>query len=225
MHRLTAPAKPDDVSSGVVAFGDLMISWVPSVLPPRTWTQAQSEWAIELLRACPDGPVLELCAGSGQIGLLTVAKTGRPLVAVDINPEAARCTRENAAAAGLGHLVEIRCSSLESALAEHETFPLIIADPPWVPHDELSRYPQSPSLAIDGGDDGLHLARLCVRVIDRHLRTDGRALIQLGSADQVRQLAGEFSAHGLGLTVTEHRVYPRGHLVLLERPSVASRAA
>ena len=221
MARLTGPddlhARPHAESRRSVTFGGLAISYGPSVLPPRDWTTAQSEWACQLLRDLPGGPILELCAGGGQIGLLAATLSGRQLVAVDLNPDAAACTRENALRAGIPHLVDVRCCDMESALTEHEAYPLILADPPWVPHGRIGDFPEDPPLAIDGGDDGLRLARACVRVIDEHLRPDGAALLQLGSGKQVDQLRRDLSAEGRDLAITDHRRYPRGELVLLER--------
>jgi release factor glutamine methyltransferase len=201
----------------VMTFGGLEISWTPDVLAPRSWTVGQSEWAVELLAELPPGPVLELCAGGGQIGLVTVVRSGRALVAVDINPEAARCTLENARRAAVGHLVEARCASIDRALDDDERFPLVIADPPWVPSDRVEWYPQSPVLAIDGGTDGLQLARHCAEVMDQHLTPDGCGLLQLGSAGQVRELSRYLATQGMDLEVSDQRAFPRGILVLLRR--------
>ena len=143
------------------------------MLEPRAWTAAQSRWAAELAAAAPDGPMLELCAGAGHIGLLAVALTGRPLVCVDLNPVACDFARHNAAAAGLAHLVEVREGRLEEAVGADERFAVVIADPPWVPRAETGRFPEDPLIAIDGGDDGLDVARACVAVADRHLLPGG----------------------------------------------------
>ena len=50
---------------------------------------------------------------------------------------------------------------MDEVLAPDERFALVIADPPWVPRAETGRFPEDPLLAIDGGDDGLDLARAC----------------------------------------------------------------
>jgi release factor glutamine methyltransferase len=79
------------------------------------------------------------------------------------------------------------------ALTPHERYPLIIADPPYLPTDEIVRWPDDPVTAIDGGPDGLALARASLDVARRHLDPAGTMLLQLGSldeADGVRRLAG-----------------------------------
>ena len=112
----TAPGHPETTT----AFGELDIAYDDRVLEPREWTAAQSGWAAELMTVAPGGPVLELCAGAGHIGLLAVAASGRRLLCVDANPVACDYARANADAAGLADLVEVREGRLEEALAPEE---------------------------------------------------------------------------------------------------------
>ena len=57
-------------------FGPLDIEYDERVLEPRAWTLAQSEWAAQLLTGAGDEPLLELCAGAGQIGLAAAEREG-----------------------------------------------------------------------------------------------------------------------------------------------------
>ncbi|MCW2836989.1 MAG: methyltransferase small [Marmoricola sp.] len=179
-----------DLLRRTIVFGGLQIAFDDRVLRPRTWTENQSRWAAELLPHLPDGQVLELCSGAGQIGLLAVAGSGRRLVCVDVNPVAAELTTANAAAAGLSEQVEMREGLIGEVLSPHERFPLIIADPPWVPRSQTQRFPEDPLLAIDGGVDGLTVVRECLTAIETHLAPAGVALLQLGPGDQVAAVAG-----------------------------------
>ncbi|MFC6286731.1 methyltransferase [Nocardioides sp. GCM10027113] len=204
-------------------FGPLQIRYDDRVLLPRPWTAAQSRWGAELLRTAPDGPVLELCSGAGHIGLLMLALAVREpgpvrsLVCVDAEPAAVELTRLNAAAAGLGELVEVRHARLEEALADDERFAVVVADPPWVPTDETGRYPEDPLTAIDGGDDGLDVARACVALAARHLRPGGSTVVQLGTERQAELLAAD-PVRG-DLVPGEVRVEERGVLLRLDRPA------
>lgn len=206
-----------DLLRRTIAFGGLQIAFDDRVLRPRTWTENQSRWAAELLPHLPDGQVLELCSGAGQIGLLAVAGSGRRLVCVDVNPVAAELTRANAAAAGLSEQVEMREGLIGEVLSPDERFPLIIADPPWVPRSQTQRFPEDPLLAIDGGEDGLTVVRECLTAIETHLAPAGVALLQLGPGDQVAAVAGllggtriragesrDFGDHGVLLRI-DHR--------------------
>jgi methylase of polypeptide subunit release factors len=194
-------------------FEGLAIRYDDRVLAPRDWTAAQSHWAAELSMAAPPGPVLELCAGVGHIGLLAVQIARRPLVCVDANPAACDLLRENARAAR--QRVEVREGSMEVVLHPAEQFPVVIADPPWVEHEQVGRYPEDPATAIDGGPDGLDLVRLCLTMIDRHLMPAGSAVLQAGPTQvtAVRRLATTYA----DLRVVEVRDFERGALLRLDR--------
>jgi methylase of polypeptide subunit release factors len=194
-------------------FEGLAIRYDDRVLAPRDWTAAQSHWAAELSMAAPPGPVLELCAGVGHIGLLAVQIARRPLVCVDANPAACDLLRENARAAR--QRVEVREGSMEVVLHPAEQFPVVIADPPWVEHEQVGRYPEDPATAIDGGPDGLDLVRLCLTVIDRHLMPAGSAVLQAGPTQvtAVRRLVTTYA----DLRVVEVRDFERGALLRLDR--------
>lgn len=203
--------------SELTTFGSLQIAFDERVLRPREWTTGQSQWAAELLPGLPPGGVLELCAGAGQIGLLAVAGTTRHLVCVDASEAASDFTRANAHTAGLATRVEVRNARLEDAVDPDERFALIIADPPWVPRQETGRFPEDPLTAIDGGDDGLDVARACLRVIRDGLDVAGAALLQLGTAEQVGVLAREESVVSGDLEVGEIRQFDRGVVVRIDR--------
>jgi release factor glutamine methyltransferase len=187
-------------------FGGLRIDYDDTMLRPRDWTLAQSEWAAELLPSMPPGPVLELCAGAGHLGLVAVRRFGRPLVAVEDNPSACHHLRRNAARAGLGGLVEVREGRVDRALLPDERFALVIADPPWVPRDRVNAFPEDPTHTIDGGETGLDVARQCLAVVATHLRPGGAAVLQLGSAAQIEQLAPQLAEHP-HLALVEVRSY------------------
>jgi release factor glutamine methyltransferase len=200
-----------------IAFGPLSIAFDDRVLRPREWTAAQSEWAADLMVTAPGGPVLELCAGAGHIGLLAVSMSGRRLVCVDANPVACDYARANALAAGLADRVEVREGRLETALEADELFPVVIADPPWVPHDQTGQFPEDPLTAIDGGPDGLDVARACLSVIAEHLAPGGSAVLQLGTKVQADVLRREPCFSDGALEMGEVRQEERGVLVRLDR--------
>lgn len=169
-------------------FDSLTIEYDDRVLRPRPWTELQSRWAAELHPTAPEGPVLELCSGAGHIGLLAASLTGRDLVAVDLNPTACYFTRLNAEGAGLAHRVDVREGRLEHSLHDGEMFALVVADPPWVTTDRVGDHPEDPLLAIDGGADGLAVARACVEACAGHVHPGGSVLLQLGDDAQAETL-------------------------------------
>lgn len=203
-----------------LVFGHLPIDFDERVLRPRPWTVAQSRWAAELMRDLPGpGRVLELCAGAGHIGLLALAlaqPSRHRLVAVDVSPEACELVRRNAAANGQLDQVEVREGRADGVLGPDDRFDLIIADPPWVPHDEIIRFPEDPLLAIDGGPDGLDVAWSCIRACESHLVENGSVVLQLGSVDQAHRVRDVLQADPSSLVVREVRPFgSQGVLVLL----------
>ncbi len=208
-------SRPDAVDREVIEFEGLSIAFDDRVLRPRAWTAEQSRWAVSVLAGLPAGPVLELCAGAGQIGLAAVQQTRRRLVCVEADPVAAAYAAENAWTAGLDEQVDVRGEWMASALEPGEEFALVIADPPWVRRADTGRFPEDPLSAIDGGVDGLDVARQCLVLIGGHLARPGAALLQLGSPLQVTSLDHEIRE--AGLVVTEVRHYDAGVVALLDR--------
>ncbi len=219
-RALQARPMPADAPThaSIVDFGGLEIAYDDRVLEPRAWTAMQSRWAADLLDGDPAARILELCAGAGHIGLLATSLSGASLVCLDLNPVACDFARANAERAGLAGRVEVRCAPLEEAGHQGdglpETFDLVIADPPWVLRAELDRFPDDPTLAIDGGDDGLDVARACVVRARAALSVGGDLLVQLGDEPQAGAL-GTWAAER-GWRTVEVRQGERGvvlHLV------------
>jgi methylase of polypeptide subunit release factors len=139
-------------------------------------------------------------------------------VLVDANKAACALARRNADAAAIRVNVEVRHGQMTEVLAPSERFIFALADPPYVPSAETASFPGDPLLAIDGGQDGLDLARTCVEVIGAHLALEGEALLQLRDADQAERIATFIkTSPKLQLEVREVRVLGRGALVHLRR--------
>lgn len=175
--------------------GGLRFDYDSSVLEPRPWTVQQSLWAAALSPELPPGQILELCSGAGHIGLLAAHLTLRDVVLVDASASACAFARVNAERLGLA--AQVRHGSMTQVLDEHERFPLILADPPYLRTRDISEFPDDPTTAIDGGDDGLDLARLTLTIAGRHLERAGAMLLQLRDHEQAAALRSWAGAAGL----------------------------
>lgn len=198
---------PPPISAGeggdeVVAFGGLQIGVHPDVLAPRPWTVAQSRWAARLAGDLPDGPVLELYAGGGQIGLEVARLTGRPVVQVEASAVACQLAYRNAVRNGLDRLVTIRQTRVGTPF-RRRPFALVLADPPYVPLAEVDRYPEDPRRAIDGGPDGLDHLRHLVRALPRYLTPTTPVLVQVRGAHQAQELGALLRRQGSPLLLAE----------------------
>jgi release factor glutamine methyltransferase len=152
----------------------------PDVLVPRPETELLVEAA---LTALPDGgTALDLCTGSGAIGIsLALEKPGARVAATDLSPTALAVARENSAA--LGAKVHFHEGDLFAALAPGLRFDLIVSNPPYVPTSELAglsrEVRREPTMALDGGPDGLALLRRIVADAPRWLAPGGSLLLEM----------------------------------------------
>lgn len=188
----------DAVQLHQCSFGPLTVDFDDRVLKPRPWTLAQSEWAVRFA----DGPIVELCAGAGHIGLAAAVLADTDLVQVELDPVAAGYAARNAERAGWARRTDLRITSIRSALLPGEQFSLMIADPPYLRSEAVSRWPEDPVAAIDGGADGLDLVRDCLAVSAAHLTAPGTMLLQVAGPLQAEQVRACLSS---GLSIVEIR--------------------
>lgn len=213
MSHPFAPPRPRRWS----LFGPLVVEYDERVLAPREWTVQQSRWATQLAAELPSGPILELFAGAGHIGLAAALLSRRPLVQVEANPVAAEYALRNAESAGWRRRVDIRVGSITDVLRPDERFPLVIADPPYLPSDSVGRWPDDPPEAIDGGPDGLRLVRQCLAVAAAHVAEGGAVLLQTAGRAQNDVITEYLRTSSLGLAVADAWSHDEQRSILLLR--------
>ncbi len=143
--------------------------------------------------------VADVCTGSGCVACAIASE--RPdtrVIAVDIAPEAVALARENVRAAGVAETVRVLQGNLGDPVPERYLgrFDLVVSNPPYVPTDVLAGIPREvsdyePTLALDGGADGLDLFRPLVAWAARALRPGGAFACELheGHLDEAAALA------------------------------------
>ena len=184
-------------------FGPLTVEYDDQVLAPRAWTLLQSERAADHLRTAPDGPIVELHCGAGHIGQAAAALSGRDLIQLDDAAASCGWAFRNAARNQVRAAIvraDITANPLRRGCSA-----LVLADPPYVPSGETSRFPEDPEHAIDGGGDGLDGFRTCLPVAADLLQPGGLLVLQVwgpAQADAVAALAACDVAHLSPLDVT-----------------------
>lgn len=130
--------------------------------------------------------VLDLCAGSGCIGIASAHYL--PDADVDlaeVSPPALEVARLNVERHGLGDRVRVLESDLFGAL-EGNLYDLIVSNPPYVSREELDSLPEEyrrePELGLLGGEDGLEVVIRILRQAGAHLSDDGILIIELGAS-------------------------------------------
>jgi len=170
----------------------------PRVLIPRPETALLVQWALDEIKALKAPRVLDLCCGSGCIGLTVLAERPDAVVTLsDLSPDALDVARLNAENLGL------TARFLQSDLFHHidsEPFDLIISNPPYIPSADCDTLQaevlREPRLALDGGADGLNLYRRIAHEVRGFLAPGGLLMMELGigEADEVEQILKTFGA-------------------------------
>ena len=178
------------------------------VLVPRPDTEKLVELVLEAqasgklpcrgeMTAGADPRLLDLCTGSGCIAV-SLVRLGHfsEVTASDISEEALAVAAENVRALCPGQVRLLR-SDLFAAL-EGERFDVIVSNPPYIPSAEIPELmpevrDHDPSLALDGGADGLEIYRRLAEECPRHLTEGGRIYWEIGwnQAEDVAALLKE----------------------------------
>ncbi len=154
------------------------------VLIPRPETELLVETALEWLEDHPGRKrTLDVGTGSGCIAV-SLAKSVPELsvTACDISAEALQVARKNASVHGVAGRVHFLESDLYSAV--QGKYDLICSNPPYIPSAilrSLEVYQREPTLALDGGADGLVIIRRLVRHGRERLRKGGLMLVEIDS--------------------------------------------
>lgn len=187
------------------------------VLIPRPETELLCDWALEVVRDIHSPRILDLCCGSGCIGL--TLKAERPDAAVtlsDISQDALDVAAANASRLSLD--VGLCRSDLLEAFGP-DSFDLIVSNPPYIPSAECGRLQpevmREPRLALDGGPDGCDLYRRIAESAVSVLLPGGKLLMELG-ADESGILSAVLSDCGF------HRAEIRKDYAGIDRMILAS---
>ncbi|HIU26582.1 MAG TPA: peptide chain release factor N(5)-glutamine methyltransferase [Candidatus Copromorpha excrementigallinarum] len=184
--------------TGVQEFMGHTFKVSPQVLIPRQDTETLVSEAARVIRETPkeklslmerlrgakEWDILDLCCGSGAVGI-SLAKifSNVRITATDISGEAVKLAGENARA------LRVRAKFLEGDMFEpvkDRRFDMIVTNPPYIKtnmisilQDEIKKH--EPLSALDGGRDGLKFYRIITDKAADHLKAGGFLLMEIGS--------------------------------------------
>lgn len=171
------------------------------VLIPRLDTEILAEQAILAARAAGEGcRVLDLCAGSGCVGLAVAANVPEcRVVLADLSEGALRVCKQNIRRCDLN--ARVTCLSADAKLPPLPAlwdFDVIACNPPYIPSGDIAGLDASvkdyePRQALDGGDDGLDFYWAVASKWKGALRLGGTMLFEvgIGQASDVEQILGK----------------------------------
>lgn len=170
---------------GYAHFMDYTFHVNENVLIPRNDTEILVELVLDILskeKSLPDYSVLDMCCGSGCIGIsLKLYHPEIDLSLCDISKEALKVSEMNL------KKYNVKAQLFESDLFEHIEghYSMIVSNPPYIEHDvidtlmpEVKDY--EPRMALDGGQDGLDFYKKIILDAVKHLRDNGYLIFEIG---------------------------------------------
>lgn len=169
-------------------FYGLPLKVTPDVLIPRDDTCAVAELAINQALFLDEDPrILDLCCGSGCIGLAVASRVKDAKVTLaDQSLAALAIAKENVALNKLSGRVRcIQADALKPVSSFLGKFDLIVSNPPYITGEEMKTLPKSvdhyePHMALYGGEDGLDFYRSIVKNFAPALKPGGYLCFEFG---------------------------------------------
>ncbi|MGH3385709.1 MAG: peptide chain release factor N(5)-glutamine methyltransferase [Nocardioidaceae bacterium] len=162
--------------TGSTGFRYVDLAVGPGVFVPRPETELLAGWAVDLVRACAEPVVVDLCTGSGAIALALATEVPAARVhAVELAPDAYAWAERNLA----GTQVDLRLGDIADAFHDLDgTVDVVVVNPPYIPLDAFETVAAEardydPPVALWSGQDGLDTIHLVERVAARLLRPGG----------------------------------------------------
>ncbi|MBR4743729.1 MAG: peptide chain release factor N(5)-glutamine methyltransferase [Oscillospiraceae bacterium] len=188
MVRRRLAGEPVAYITGLWEFHGLPLLITPDVLIPRDDTEVLADRAIAFAREAErEIRMLDLCCGSGCIGLAVAAEIpGIRVVMADISERASAVARQNALKNRLTRCVTcLTADALQAPPMLLGRFDLIVCNPPYIRTDELETLDVSvrdyePREALDGGEDGLTFYRAVAEKWRAVLKPGGALMFECG---------------------------------------------
>ena len=149
------------------------------VLIPRQDTEIIVEEVINHTNA--EGKVLDMCTGSGCIGITIAKETGTKVDLVDISDVAIKVATDNNKA------LDAKCQIIKSNLFDNvrDVYDIIVSNPPYIRSEVIPTLMEEvkdyePILALDGYEDGLYFYRRIIEESTMHLTAGGYIFFEIG---------------------------------------------
>lgn len=166
-----------------------------NVLIPQPDTEILVEETIDISKREGKKNILDLCTGSGAIGISIANSISECNITLsDISKNALEVAKENC----INHKVEDRVNIIQSDLFENidknSKFDIIVSNPPYIKTDVIKTLDKEvqnePILALDGGEDGLKIYRRIINEAYKFLEIDGYLCLEIGydQKDEVTRL-------------------------------------
>ena len=185
--------------TGKQEFMKLSFKVTQDVLIPRPDTEILVENVIKIVKSNQEKKynILDMCSGSGCIGIsLNKYLDNVKVTGADISKNALEIARYNNIVHNTN--VEFINSDLFENMADR-VFDIIVSNPPYIPTNDIKNLQKEvlnePTLALDGGQDGLDIYRKIVLSAKKHLEDGGYLVFEIGY-DQAKQVCDILKIEG-----------------------------
>lgn len=201
---------PLQYAVGRAYFWDFELAVDPRVLIPRDETELLVE--VTLAGLPPGFPlVIEVGVGSGAVSIALARETAALVIGTDISPEACELARWNVRSLGLERRVlvyEGDCFRPLEGMRLEGLAAAVVSNPPYVASGEMDSLPPEtrwePRVALDGGEDGLDVARRVVAGAAAFLRRGGLLALEVGW-NQAGRIAAAMAKAGVYGDICVHK--------------------
>ncbi len=150
--------------------------------------------------------VLDLGTGCGILGILAAIKGG-DVTAIDLNPYAIDCAKENAKLNHLKSQIDFLRGDLFSALSENAKFHVILFNAPYLPSEEGEETTWI-GRSWAGGANGRQVVDSFIAQVPLYLKPDGRVLLMQSTLTGTEKTLRALRTHGLSAEVVAERSLP-----------------
>lgn len=153
-----------------------------NVLIPRADTEILVEEVISNCEKNKEYKVLDLCTGSGAIGI-SIARyiSNSYITCTDVSNKALEIARKNAKANNIDNIEFIESDMFKNIKGK---FDIIVSNPPYIVKDVITTLDKEvqnePYIALDGGIDGLDFYKIIACEAHRYLNENGKVFLEIG---------------------------------------------
>ncbi|MBR2956092.1 MAG: peptide chain release factor N(5)-glutamine methyltransferase [Clostridia bacterium] len=190
-----AGGKPLQYALGNTEFYGIRLAVNEAVLIPRPETELLAEKAINAIKEKGYTSCHDLCTGSGAIAIAIAKNTSATVSASDVSVPALEVAKANVLSSG----AKVKCYLSDMFKAVDGSFDLIVSNPPYIPTKDVIDLDKKvkdfePTLALDGGADGLDFYREIAKNLD-HLNEGGTLLLEfgIGQGQQIKEIFSAYS--------------------------------
>lgn len=173
-----------------------------AVLIPRQDTETLIEFAIDIINKNNYSSLLDICTGSGIIGINIALNTRlNKIILSDISYEALKIAEKNVEKFGVENVSVVHSDMFESLYNLNNKYDIIVSNPPYLTSKEMGEISEfvakEPKSALYGGDDGLEFYNIIFENARTFLNNNGTIVVEIGyeQAEDVTNIIKQYNEY------------------------------